>query len=478
MIASIVRKEFIELSRDGRFHAILLILGLLLLLGLSTGLATETSRQAQIVQAEVDDAEVFLDQGEKNPHTAAHFSRMAYKPVAPLASFDPGISSYLGQVIWLEAHYRNPAMFRAAEDAPELTRLEHFSVAGVLTLALPLMIILMGYSSIAGERERGTLRQLIGSGTRFEALLLGKFLVIAGVVLSVLAIAILLPVVFSLFSLADSAVSSTDVLWRGVGLFFVYGLYAVALIAITLLVSSLVREARTALLLMLGIWVLTTVGVPRVVANLAEQVYPSPDAESFWEDTRASLVANRPDSQSEEYVAVQRRVVERALGRELRDGELESLAIDRDALRLEVSEVIDATAYNAEFDALFENYEKQAQLRRALSIFSPTIALQHLSRSYSGTDIVTHEHFSTIAEQQRNNIIRSMNEDMMFNAGEASFGYLSPPEFWATVPEFSYQPPSVEFAWRSSAQDLFILFAWSALAFAGLYWVSRHKIRV
>jgi len=228
---------------------------------------------------------------------------------------------------------------------------------------------------------------------------------------------------------------------------------------------------------LLGIWAVTTVALPRLSASIAEQVHPSPDAGQFWEDTQASLYANRPDSDSAEYVAVEREVVERALGRELREGELEDLDINRDALRLEVSEVIDGETFDAIYGELFATYDAQKQLRRLLSLLSPTIALQHLSHSYAGTDVATHEHFSIEAERQRNEIVRVMNEDMMLNAGDAGFGYLAEPTFWAEVPEFSYQPPSVALAWRESLWDLVILLLWTLVALGALYWVGNHKIR-
>ncbi len=478
MIGAIVRKELTEIQRDGRALGLLGIVALLLALGLITGIATENAREREVLQAQADDAAVFLAQGEKNPHSAAHFSRMAHKPVAPLASFDPGVSSYMGQVIWLEAHYRNPAMFRAAEDAPELSRLENFSIAGVLTLILPLLVVLMGYGGIAGERERGTLRQLVGGGASPTQLLFGKFIVISGVAFAVLAATVAISTTFSALALSEAGYSGGDLLLRGLSLMFVYGLYILCLTAVTLLVSMLVAEARTALLLLLGVWVVTVVGLPRLSASIAEQVYPSPDSGTFWEDTRASLQANRPTAGSGEYVAVERQVIERALGRELREDELDDLAVNSGALRLEVTEVIDAETYNAAFTELFANYEKQKNLRQMLSILSPTIALQHLSRAYAGTDVGAHEHFSLEAELQRNNIVRAMNEDMMINGAGQSFGYVSPPEFWETVPAFAYQPPPVALAWREGARDLMILLLWGLVAMAAMVWVGGNRMRV
>ncbi|MCY4296577.1 MAG: ABC transporter permease subunit [Gammaproteobacteria bacterium] len=478
MIGAIIGKELTELRRDGRAIGLLAIVALLLALGLITGLATENAREREVLAASADDAAVFLAQGEKNPHSAAHFSRMAHKPVAPLAAFDPGVSAYLGQVIWLEAHYRNPAMFRAAEDAPELGRLENFSIAGVLTLILPLLVVLMGYGGIARERERGTLRQLVGAGASPLAVLLGKFIVIAAVAFAVLAAAVAIATAFSLLSMPEAGYASGDLLLRGASLLLVYGIYIVCLTALTLLVSLLVAEARAALLVLLGIWVVTVVGLPRLSASIAEQVYPSPDSASFWEDTRASLQANRPASGSADYVAVEREVVERALGREVRADELDGLAINRGALRLEVTEVIDAETYNAAFAELFANYERQRNLRRMLAMLSPTIALQHLSRAYAGTDVGAHEHFSLEAERQRNRIVRVMNEDMLINGAGASFGYVAPAEFWEQVPEFDYQPPAVAAAWRGSLGDLLILLLWGIAAVAALFWFGGKRIRV
>ncbi len=478
MIGTIIRKELTELKRDGRAVGLLAIVGLLLVLGLTTGITTENAREQAVLQAAADDAAVFLAQGEKNPHSAAHFSRMAYKPVAPLAFFDPGVSDYMGQIIWLEGHYQNPAMFRAAEDAPELSRLENFSIAGVLTLILPLLIVLMGYGSIASERERGTLRQLIGSGISLPDLLLGKFIVIAVVAFAVLILAVGLSTVLSLLSLADSGYAIGDVLLRGLSLLFVYGLYIVCLAALTLLISMLVAEAKTALLLMLGIWVVVVVGLPRLSASIAEQVYPSPPAVTFWEETYAALTANRPETDRAEYVAIEQQVIERALGRELRVGEMENLDINQDALRLEVSEVIDGVAFDEVFGELFANYDKQRNLRRLLSIFSPTIALQHLSHTYSGTDVSAHEHFSIEAERQRNEIVRILNEDMMLNAGDRSFDYLASADFWAEVPEFDYVHPSVTLAWSEGVWDLLILLSWGLMAFAAMFWYGSNRMRV
>jgi ABC-2 type transport system permease protein len=85
MHTSIIKKELLELLRDGRAIGLSLIVSLLLILALITGLSTESAREQSIVQAKTADAAAFNAQGEKNPHSAAHFSRMAHKPIAPFS---------------------------------------------------------------------------------------------------------------------------------------------------------------------------------------------------------------------------------------------------------------------------------------------------------------------------------------------------------------------------------------------------------
>ena len=478
MNMSIIRKEFLELLRDGRAIGLSLIVSLLLMLALITGLSTESAREQSIIQAKAADAAAFNAQGEKNPHSAAHFSRMAHKPIAPFSAFDPGVSSFLGQVVWLEAHYRNPAMFRAAEDAPELSRLENFSLAGVLTLVIPLLGVLLGYGSISSEKERGTLRQLIGSGTSLQTLLFGKFIVIVGILFTVLFAAVVLSTATSILFLNETGPAISDLLLRGFSLLLVYGLYIVSVTSITLLISSLVSESKTALLTLLAVWAIAVIALPRLSASIAEQVYPSPYSHEFWEDTDLRLEANRPESSSSDYEAVERRVIERALGRELEEGEIGDIAINARGLRFEVSEVIDSEGYSNAFAELFENYAKQKNLRRLFALFSPTIALQHLSQAFSGTDVNAHQHFSNEAERQRNSIIRMLNEEMMLNGTGGASRYLAPAEFWETVPEFRYEQPRITSAWRASIPDFIILFFWAFAVAAALRLFSRTSTKV
>ena len=67
----------------------------------------------------------WLKQGDKNPHTAAHFGNYAFKPLGPLAFFDSGITS--GRKPWLIAsnprlaHQRSRNGARAARAGDQVS---------------------------------------------------------------------------------------------------------------------------------------------------------------------------------------------------------------------------------------------------------------------------------------------------------------------------------------------------------------------
>ena len=147
------------------------------------------------------------------------------------------------QVIWLEAHSRNPAMFRPAEDAPDLRRLSDLSVAGVLTLLVPLLVFVIGHGSFAAERERGTLRQVVSTGASVARLFAGKFAVVAGIGVAASLVAILVSVVVAL--LAPGGISAGDTLLRGGCLALGYVCYGLACAAVALLVSARTRGATS-----------------------------------------------------------------------------------------------------------------------------------------------------------------------------------------------------------------------------------------
>jgi len=90
MIATIARKEFIEMLRDGRFRWAASIVLALLAIALLAGAYYQRELVAQQRAAQAPEQARWYAQEPKNPHAAAHYGLYAFKPRLAPAFLDPG----------------------------------------------------------------------------------------------------------------------------------------------------------------------------------------------------------------------------------------------------------------------------------------------------------------------------------------------------------------------------------------------------
>ncbi|MGC4083522.1 MAG: hypothetical protein QM736_15780 [Vicinamibacterales bacterium] len=107
MVGRIARKEFTEYVRDGRFRVLGALVLAVAVAALAAGWRQYSDVQRQHAKAQAATRAQWLQQGNKNPHSAAHYGVYAFKPKSRLALFDTGVDSYVGVAAWLEAHKQN-----------------------------------------------------------------------------------------------------------------------------------------------------------------------------------------------------------------------------------------------------------------------------------------------------------------------------------------------------------------------------------
>src|SRR5690606_37102683 len=139
----------------------------------------------------------------------------------------------------------------------------------------------------AGEREQGTMRQLLSLGVDRRRLAVGKALGIAaglGVVLLPAAVIGSLALVMT----AADAVLAAD-LPRTVLMAISYLAYFAIFLAVSLAVSAWSSSSRAALILLLAFWALNGLFAPRAVADLGSFLHPTPPAATFSAALRQDL---------------------------------------------------------------------------------------------------------------------------------------------------------------------------------------------
>ena len=479
MIGTIARKEFVETMRDGRFRLMSGALLVLLLVALVTGLLNVREHRRAVAAAASSESETWLSQGERNPHSAAHFGRYAFKPTPALAYADRGLDPYLGGTVWLEAHAQNPFGLRPAEDRTALQRFGDLSAGFVLQILIPLFVILLSFGAFAGERERGTLRLLLASGARSRDLVLGKSAGFLAALSFVLVPAALLA--GGLFGLgfpsgaADpAAVSGSEQMVRFALMAAIYLAYALVFLALALATSALSRSSRTAVTVLLAFWVVSTLIVPRFAADVAERMHPTPSPAAFQEQITEATANGLPgDGNAQE----RRQQVERETLERYGVATLEELPVDYAAISLQASEEYGNKVFDHFFGQLWQTYESQGRIHRMASVLSPLMAVRSISMGLSGTGLEGHRHFATAAELHRREFVEYLNQDMAENGVGESFGYMADRDTWAAAPAFNYQPPDLPFVLRSNQLSLILLALWLVLA-ASVAWRFSSRVAV
>lgn len=468
---AIVRKDALLLRREVLLSALLAATVVLVLVSLYAGLQREQVFAKEKAAAEATDKAVWMNQGNRNPHSAAHFSRYAFRPASPLALMDPGTNDFAGLAVWMEAHYQDPAVFRRAEDGGELSRYALLSPAFLLLTAAPLLIFLMLHASIAGEREDGTLRQLLATGVGARQFFTGKLGAGWGITMLVYTAVFLLIAGFS--ALTTPAALGADTALRLATMYLVYAAYLSICVALALAVSALFRTRQAAFLALAGVWALMVVLAPRLGSDAGVAISPQPDARTVAQELGAASDIWFADKERQQQI--QDELLERHGVADVAD-----LPINYSAYTLQVSEDLSVPEFERVYDGLDDRYRAQESVMRGFSLLSPAIAAGSLSRGAAGTDRAHQKAFTVAAELHRRDMIRLLNEDYMYNAGDAGSAYTADAVLWAQFEDLDHELPALAAVGSRYAADALLLLLWLAAsmfaAYASVNRAIRHEV--
>ncbi len=471
MIARIARKEFVDAWRDGRFRlGAALVLVLLVVSGL---LARQQVDRAAAERAAASALERtnWLEQGDKNSHSAGHYGVNVFKPTSPLAAFDRGIEPFVGTAVFLEAHRQNQTAFLPAQDATSMRRFGELSSAVALQMLVPLLVVLLAFGSLAGERESGTLRQILSLGVRPRELVLGKALGL-GATLAVL----LLPAAAMLaVLLARSSGADASGLWtRAALLAGCYAAYLAIFVAGSVAVSASTRSSRAALTILLSIWALNCIVAPRLASDVVNELVPTAKLAEFEMEMQKDLQEGLDghDSRNKHLEKFTRDTL-------AKHGKTrpEDLPFNFQGLVMLESEKHSAEVFDHHFGKLWDRIQEQDRAVAWAGLAAPMLALRAASMALAGTDFAHHRHFARAAEDHRREFVRVLNEDLMNNARPGDHGYTAGRTLWEKLPVFRLEPLTPGDAWGEARAGVLVLAAWLWASIVALF-LSANRLRV
>jgi len=461
VIVALARHEFVRQARDQRFRVLALVLIALLVAATATGWLDARERTGQREAASHAVHETWLSQGEKNAHSATHFGTFAFLPLSQLSFLDPGATPFGGVATFVESHRRG-ARSRGEGGGDPLG-----SPTGLAQVLLPLLIVLVGFDTLAGERDRGTLAHLLGLGAPVHAIVLGKALGLAAVVAAALAPAVLLAGAL----LLQPPGADT---WRSLAFGGAQALHALTWCLVVTAVSGLASSARASLVASLVLWSATALVVPRLASDLATTRVPVPSARAHEAAIAAELEeqGSAHDPTSPAYAELR----DQAL-RENGVARVEDLPFNFAGWVLQRGEEREAAVFARHDGELAERHAAQEAIVDAFGWLSPRIALARLSAATAGTDRRHVAHFDAAVEVYRAHLVKTLNDVLTYDPAARDPRHVVGREVWERIGRLAYAPPDLGYALAGVPHAAAQLGLWSVLAAIGTWFATRRLAR-
>lgn len=400
----------------------------------------------------------WLEQPDRHPHRASHYGYLAFRPKAPLSFFDPGVDSYAGTSVYLEAHRQNTANFSEANHSGGMLRFGELSPALVLQLLVPLAIFFLGFAAITGERESGTLPMLLAQGVTWRELIAGKTLGVAAMAWCVTAPGALLLLVWQAMAGNDF---SQDILWRGLSLVASYSLYLMICAACAVLVSAWQQTSRGALTSLILLWIVFCVVIPRGAQTLGSTVAPAPAKAEFDARLENELAkeGDSHDPNDPHFAALRAETLKKYNVTEVKD-----LPFNYGAFVMLEAEKISSEIFRRHYGELLATFRQQNRVSEWAALLNPYLALRSLSSALAGSNLAHYAEFQWQAEDFRYDLVQKLNQ---LHRDEIKFAndrvQRVSHERWQDFPAFAFRPPSVGWAIKQQGLAIASLLSWSVV---------------
>ena len=468
-LGRIAREEWRALFRDRVAVFGLLLLSVLMLVATLTAHEHQHHANAERARYQAQANGQFAQQPDRHPHRVVHYGHFLFRPINPLAAFDPGIDAYTGNTLFLEGHRQNSANFGDVRQSSLLMRFGQLTPAFVLQVLAPLLLVFVGHAGVARERESGTLRLLLAQGVAGRQIVGGKLLALSGFTGLVLAPALL--------ALAWFAASGQAPWLLALLLAAGYAAWLLLWSLAVVWISTLCARGRDALLVLLAAWAVLVILLSRWVPDLANTAIALPTRFetqiNVERDYQALGDAHNPeDPKFAEFrdALLSKHGVTR----------IEDLPVNfKGAVSME-GERQSSELFNRYAAAAFDRQRQQNALVDGFSWLAPTLALRRLSMAASGTDLLSFQRFIEQGEQYRYDLVQGLNR---LHAEALSYADETNPArskrishtHWQKFPAFDYQAEPLALTLRRAAPAALVLLLWLA-ALAGLAWRAGRRL--
>jgi ABC-type transport system involved in multi-copper enzyme maturation permease subunit len=272
MLRDIIKKEILDNITSPKFVFTFLLCTILILLSIYTGVTNYRAEKKEYTAA--------LALNKKNLESQPNYQSLAgigvkvSKPPQVLGTVVTGIEEAVGRVAPVNIAADPNLIDSKYSSNPVFAVFGSLDLMFIVKIVLSLFAILFTYDAIVGEKEKGTLKLALSNDVPRDRLILGKAI---GGYISLL-LPLLIPLVLGLLILLitpDISLSGQD--WaRLLLILLMFFLYLSVFFSLGLFVSARTTRSSTSFLVLLFVWVVFVMVIPKVAVIAAGQIQPIP----------------------------------------------------------------------------------------------------------------------------------------------------------------------------------------------------------
>lgn len=378
------------------------------------------------------------------------------KPPAPLSVIVEGMEGAAGKFSTINI-LSSPTLEGGSGSDPMFAYFGTLDVMYIVRVVLSLVAILLTYDAISGEREQGTLKLTLSNSVPRASLLLAKC--IGGFI--TLLLPFLIPLLFGLLILITSgSINFTGEEWGRLGFVLLASLlYIGVFLMLGLLVSSRTNRSTTALMMLLFIWVVVVLAVPKVSMIIAGGIRDVPSVQDIQsqKDTVTTQLMKEMQEKGRKYFEENR---DKMGNPESRVKVMEEYGKMQEEMFNEMKKRKDKI--DADYEA-----KKAAQFMLAskISRISPASVYTFASTGMARTGFDRQERFLKSARVYQVGFVQYFNELMAQllrragQAGSSSEANLDEVKFdMSKLPALNFREATLSESWNTSIVDFLILF--------------------
>ncbi|RAW02423.1 ABC transporter permease [Pseudochryseolinea flava] len=471
IVVLIARQFMMQVFKSSVFYALLLIVIAMLMFAAYSGWHSYTVQNEIRTHYQQEARKSWESNPDKHPHRMAHYGTFAFRLKHALSMFDFGMESYTGNAVFLEAHKQNSVNFSEASFSTGLLRFGEISVAMVLQVVIPLIVFFLGFSSVAAERQMGTLKVILIQGASWKELLVGK----STGLMMITTLFYIPAVVVIFFLLLFEGSMESDIMLRYGAIFLFYFIFYVIVSVVTIVISTLSRSSKDALITSLGIWLVFVVLLPRTAQAVGSYFYPAPAKVTFESAIEEDVIrqGDSHDPNDPHFKAIKDSLLH-AHGVD----SVQHLPFNYSGFIMREGERLSAVTYQRHLKELLGIYERQNDVGKIIAVLNPYMAIRNLSMAFSGSDLFAYQHFQQQAESYRYELAQTMNELQMKYIGNEKEKKGEKPhaigkEHWMAFPDFKYKfQPFIHIA-GTQVWSIASLVLWCVVVFFVVVKVSK-----